>query len=171
MPRTISITKAPALSLDVVIPAFAFIIPFVLSGPQWLTGSIINCLLFLSSGTLSKKSRAAVIVLPSIGALSHGILFGQFTPFLIYFLPFIWVGNFLLTYIFKETKNYGYPIRVVTSSVIKSVLLFSIATLYLRFSLVPKLFVTSMGILQLVTAIAGGILLYTVAKLMNIKYE
>ena len=171
MPKTISITKAPTLSLNVVIPAFAFIIPFMLSGPQWLTGSIINCLLLLSSGILPKKSRAAVIILPSVGALFHGMIFGQFTPFLVYFLPFIWVGNFLLTSIFKKMKNYDYPARTVTASVGKSALLFSAAYFYVNFHIVPKLFITSMGAIQLVTAIAGGILLYGLAKLMNIKYE
>jgi len=170
MQKTITVSKADLLHLEITLPALAFAIPFIVSGPQWLTGTIVNCFLFLFVARLPKRNALPIVILPSLGALFHGVVFGPFTPFLTYFLPFIWLGNYLLVFTFSLMKNQNYFTQVVVSSTIKFCLLVSSAYLFYGLKIVPKMFITSMGLIQLITALTGGILSYIIFQLMNKKY-
>jgi len=138
----------------------AFIIPFVFSSPQLITGTIINCVLFLSATRLSKKKLIPFIVLPSLGTIAHGVLFGPKTVFLYYFLPFIWISNYVLISLFSSLKSHQYAIRVIISSISKYLILQLFAQLYYRGGIVPVLFLSSMGYIQLITALLGGLVSY-----------
>lgn len=147
------------LRAEVLLPMVAFAIPFLVSGPQWLTGTAVNCLLFLAAAKLTPRNAWPVIILPSLGAVGHGALFGPFTPFLIFFLPFIWAGNWLLVRSFASLKESFPPIVALSmSSLIKASLLYVFALVYVRVGIVPALFLTSMSVIQLITALAGGII-------------
>lgn len=152
--RTITIDN----SLLWVFPLLSFLIPFVLPHQQLVVGVIINCLLFLSAKKISNKYVLPVIFLPSIATLSRGLIFGNLTVFLIYFLPFIWLGNYILIFIYKK-KGF------ILASVCKFLLLYLAANLYFSFHLVPKIFLQSMGLLQLITALMGGILAIFISSL------
>lgn len=166
--KEISVSKDEIVSLDIFLPLLAFLIPILISGPQIITGTLVNCLLFLSATQSSKKITSMTIVLPSIGALTHGVLFGQFTPFLFYFLPFIWLGNYLLILGFAKTYNkFSSPTAIVTSSVLKFLVIYFSALLYFNFQIVPKLFLSSMGLIQLLTAIFGGTVALSISKLIK----
>lgn len=169
MQKTTTVLKTDFLHLAPAISILAFFIPFTISGPQWLTGIVINSLLFLYVSKFPKKTVFPVIILPSAGAFVHGVVFGPLTPFLIYFFPFIWMGNYLLVFIFNKTKNRNYFFRIAAASVFKFIVLFSVANIYFRLQFVPKLFITSMGIVQLFTAFTGGILSLIMMKLINKK--
>jgi len=162
-----SIRKLLLLRLNLVIYTLSFAIPIIVSHPQWITGAVVNCLLYLTAEKLSKKEYLPVIVLPSLGAITYGVLFGPQTVFLYYFLPFIWVGNYLLISLFSMLKNQNYFIRVILSSLTKYLFLVIFANIYFGFKIVPKLFITSMGIVQLITALTGGILSYFILKLLK----
>lgn len=166
MQKVLSIVKAKSLNIDLIFPVLAFSIPFILSGPQWLTGTFVNCYLFLYVSSLSQKYKTLAIILPSIAALLHGAVFGPFTPFLIYFLPFIWLGNLILVSIFERTKSLNYSLRIILSSISKSVFLLSFAFIYVGLGIVPKLFMTSMGLIQLLTALLGGFLSLIILKII-----
>ena len=168
---TLSTRKLLLLRLNLVICALSFTIPIIVSHPQWITGTVVNCLLYLTAEKLSKKEILPVIVLPSLGAITYGVLFGPQTIFLYYFLPFIWVGNYLLISLFSALKNQNYFIRVVLSSFTKYLFLVVFANIYFGFKIVPKLFITSMGMIQLVTALSGGILSYFILKFLNKNHE
>ena len=168
---TLAIRKLFALRWNLVIYGISFAIPIFISHPQWITGTIVNCLLYITAERLSKKESLPVVVLPSLGAIAYGVLFGPQTVFLYYFLPFIWIGNYLLVFLSTAIKNQNYFIRVVLSASIKYIFLVAFANLYFNFKIVPRLFITSMGIIQLVTAIAGGILSYFILKLLNKDHE
>jgi len=161
--------KANLLPLEIVLPALAFSIPLFISGPQLLTGSLVNCLLFLVAlSKFGKKTILAVALLPSLGALSHGLLFGSSTIFLAYFLPFIMLSNLLLIYFFATfTKNIPHFLAIFMSSLIKAAFLYSFATIYFGLNLVPKLFLSSMGLFQFFTALMGGFLALTIFTFNN----
>ncbi len=171
MLKSILITRVDFRFIDALIPVLAFTIPFFVPGPQWFTGTLVNCFLFLYVSKFSKKNIAPVIILPSIGALLNGLIFGPLTVFLVYFIPFIWMGNFLLLLVFSNMKNYNYLLRIVVSSFAKFGLLFLVANIYFGFHVVPKLFINSMGLIQLVTALAGGALSYLFLMLGRKRYE
>ena len=152
-------TDTVAVQAGFLIPVVAFAVPFFITGPQWLTGTIVNMLLVLAAAKLSGTALWLVIVLPSLGALGNGMLFGKFTPFLLFFLPFIWAGNLLLVRLFQFfDAALPSPLAVIASAGAKAALLYLGAFLLFRMSWVPEVFLKSMGMVQLITAIVGGFL-------------
>lgn len=166
--NTITIEGNTSLVWDLTIGLTAFSVPFFISGPQWLTGTLVNTLLFISVIKLSKQRLLPVILLPSIGALLHGVLFGPLTPFLLYFLPFIWVGNSILmaTFAYLRSKIFK-GFNIIIAATLKSLFLFVIANLYFHFHIVPKIFINSMGLVQFITAIIGGLVALSILKVIG----
>jgi len=144
----------------------SFIVPFSLGHSQWLVGTIINASLFLAAIFLPKKFFVPLIILPSLGVLGRGIIFGPFTLFLIYFLPFIWFGNLILILFFKmlykKSSDFNYFLCVFCAAAVKFLFLMAIASLYFKFHLVPAVFLQAMGINQLLTALTGGIIAWII---------
>jgi hypothetical protein len=103
--------------------------------------------------------------------------------FLVYFLPFIWLGNFILMQIFSSFHiranmiwnnsmparpvggELSYIVPAIFSSVIKFAVLFLTANIYFKFHIVPKLFLQTMGLFQLYTALAGGVISFIIYKI------
>ena len=148
LPRVIFQEKVIVWSLAVLVPLF-------FSGPQLLTGSFINALLIYTAMRLPVKQWIPVIIMPSVAAFAHGVIFGPLSWFLFYFLPFIWLGNYLFVFIFNKVNRSQY-VKLVISAAVKVALLFAAAYIYFIFGVVPALFLTAMGAVQLITALAGG---------------
>ncbi|MGE0792825.1 MAG: hypothetical protein AB7V77_01440 [Candidatus Woesearchaeota archaeon] len=148
--------------------AVCFFIPFVLGHPQWLVGSIVNCALILGALNLKFEKVLPIILIPSIGVLSAGILFGTYTKFLLYLIPFIWIGNTIIVwgikYLNLKHKN-NYAISLLISSIAKTIFLFSSISVLVLFKVVPIALLTSFGIFQLYTALLGGGLAFGIQKL------
>ncbi len=140
-----------------------FLIPLLVSHPQMLTGTLVNALLIMAALHFRGWKAAPIVILPSIGAVLGGMLFGPFTIFIVYMMPVIWIGNFVLVYLFKYlhmTMNLNYWAALGGSALAKSALLFGAAFLLVNASVIPAVFLTAMGVLQLGTAIAGGIVAF-----------
>jgi hypothetical protein len=155
------------LRIDVIICFLGFSIPLLTSQSQLITGTIINSLFFIASERLNKKTLYLLLILPSLGAISHNVLFGPQTIFLFYFLPFIWIGNYLQVNVFSFAKRQSYFFRILLSALIKYFLLFIMANVYYSAHVVPQLFITSMGIIQFITAGLGGLLAYFVLRALK----
>lgn len=143
----------------------SFFAPFGLGHPQWFVGTAVNACLFLTAIFLPKKYWLPIAILPSLGMLARGLVFGPLTMFLVYFLPFIWLGNLVLLFIFSKIaipKKVG--IAVFVSALAKFLFLFIIANIYFKFSIVPALFLQTMGIFQLLTAVGGGLVSFLIFK-------
>jgi len=137
----------------------SFSISFSLGQPQWLIGTAVNACLFLAIIFLPKKSILPLIILPSLGVLSRGMIFGSFTIFLAYFLPFIWLSNFILIKVFEKLlSRLSYFSAVLIAATAKFLFLITVANIFFNFSLVPKVFLQLMGINQFLTALAGGVI-------------
>lgn len=147
----------------VLYSAAAFFIPMLLSHPQYLVGAAVNAFLIIAAMNIKGYKLLPVIIAPSLGALTHGMLFGPFTIFLVYMIPFIWIGNAILVYSFKYfklNKKINYWITLLIGSLLKSGSLFVIAYVLYSLNLVPVIFLTAMGIVQLITAVSGGLIAY-----------
>lgn len=150
-----------------------FFAPFGLGHPQWLVGTAVNACLFLTALFLPKKYFLPMAILPSLGVLARGLVFGPLTLFLVYFLPFIWLGNLILILVFKNyikltaVKNayLNFVLVILVASVVKFLFLFLIANFYFKFHFAPKLFLTTMGLNQLATALAGGLISFLFFKI------
>lgn len=153
-----------------IIISLAFFIPFLISGPQLLTGSLVNCLLILGTKFIDKKNHLIFAVLPSVAAVSNGLVFGKFTPFLVFFLPFIWIGNFVfIKSILYFKNNSSMSLSILLGLILKTFILYFSALVYFKLSLVPEIFLTAMGVFQLATGIIGGLVFLGIDKTLNLK--
>lgn len=153
LPMSTSVLAFAGLSL------ISFSTPFSLGHPQWLVGTIVNACLFLAAIFLPRKFILPLIILPSLGILSRGIIFGPFSMLLAYFLPFIWLANLVLILTFKKLlPRLNYLFSTFLAAAAKFLFLFIIANVYFEFSIVPKVFLQLMGMNQFLTALAGGII-------------
>lgn len=161
-------TKYKQQVIELVVYSFiAFFIPFFVGHPQLLVGTMVNATLILSSLYLKRNFLLPIIFMPSIAVLSRGLIFGHFTIFLLYFIPFIWIGNFILTLFFKGLylKNKtNYFITLLSGSFAKALFLFMIALLFFKLNLIPEIFLATMGTMQFTTAILGGIAAFAIIK-------
>ena len=147
----------------VIYSLVCFFVPF-LTHSQFLTGTIVNASLILASLNLRTYKILPIILLPSLGVLSSGLIFGNLTIFLIYMIPFIWISNFLLVLTFKKLylhKKLNKYLTLFIASLIKSLFLFAAAFTLFNLKLLPVLFLTVMGIFQFYTALSGGILAFS----------
>ena len=135
---------------ELVITLAMLFIPLIWSGPQLLIGLVINMLLCISAKTSHPKRWLLMAALPSLAVIIHGVMFRSFTMYLVYLWPIITVAN--LVYMRIGTTRY----RFWGAAVVKTGLLFSGAMLLYTFKLIPSILLTSMGPIQLVTALLGG---------------
>ncbi|MBN2121852.1 hypothetical protein JW721_02240 [Candidatus Micrarchaeota archaeon] len=148
----------------------AFAIPFLFPHPQAVTGILVNA--FLIAAALSMKGRNVLplILLPSMGALANGLLFGPLTIFLIYLIPFIWIGNFLLVFGIKklmQEEGIGYWASGIASCAIKAGAIFLGAYGLCLAGVVPEALLLPMGILQAGTALGGVLIVGAGKKLLG----
>ena len=139
--------------------AVCFFLPLFIGHPQAFVGIIVNAMLIASALNIKGAKLLPVIIAPSLGALSRGILFGPFTIFLVYMIPFIWIGNTILVFSFKWLKlrlKKNYWLTLVIGSLLKSGFLFLSAYVLFLLGIIPVIFLTAMGTMQLITALAGG---------------
>ncbi|HQT45569.1 MAG TPA: hypothetical protein PLO51_06320 [Candidatus Micrarchaeota archaeon] len=142
---------------------FIFAVPFFVPGAQLVTGTIVNATLIVGAVLLKGEKPYYLVFLPAVAQIASGLLFGPFSIFLVYLLPFIWLGNAVLVYAFKEyhaERKINFFAVLAGSAALKAVLIFGFAMLLSNFGLVPQAILSAMGALQLVTAVAGGVLAY-----------
>jgi len=161
---TLPLTKL----ISFLLAALSFIVPFLLSQSQIPTGVFVNALLYLAVLFLPKSTRLPIIIFPSLASLTRGMLFGSFTTFLLVFIPVIWLGNWLLTIVFDELRGkLGFFPSGIIAAVAKVGVLFVTAMLFVRLKLVPELFLTTMGNVQLVTALVGLCVAFVVYRFVS----
>jgi hypothetical protein len=139
-----------------------FIIPLSIGHPQLLVGVAVNALLIRSALSLPSYRTLPIVFTPTLGVLARGILFGPFTVFLVFMMPFIWAGNYLLIYAFKAKLkyNYNYGLTLILASAAKAGMLYSAAVALHAANIIPEVFLSAMGLMQFTTAIIGGIIAY-----------
>jgi hypothetical protein len=153
----------------VVLSVIGFFLPFILGHPQILVGVIVNTMLIVGATYLKGHKLLPIILLPSLGVLTAGVLFGTYTVFLLYLIPLIWLGNALYVYVYKHVsfkeKNWkGNILGVGVASILKAGVLFGATFILVQLSVLPAIFLTAMGLLQIVTALIGGILAVGIVK-------
>ncbi|MFH1225330.1 MAG: hypothetical protein V1676_06030 [Candidatus Diapherotrites archaeon] len=156
-------TYLQEMALLFVLGAAGFLVPFLLNHVQLFVGPVVNAMLVASALFLRGKKILPLVLMPSLGALVGGLMFGGFTMYLLYMVPFIWAGNLIMVYAVKSVhlgRGMNYWASAAIASVAKALLLFCSAFVLYSFGLVPVLFLTAMGAMQLFTALAGSIIAY-----------
>ena len=149
-----------------------FTMPFILTHPQWAIGTIVNAVLFRVAITQKGwKYTIPVIVLPNLGVITAGIIFGAPSIMLYIFAPLIWIGNFsyiLFNKYFILQKRANIGLGLMGASLIKFIILFSSALIAVYIFNFPDVLLTTMGMLQIATALMGGTLAISYQKIEEI---
>lgn len=136
-----------------------------LFGHQAITGPLVNATLFVSTILLGVQAGILVGLIPSLIALSTGLL----PPVLAPMIPFIMVGNTILVIAFNYLKD-NYWLGVVVAGTLKFFFLFSssmtVVGLFSKREVAQRI-VLMMGWSQLFTALVGGLLAYFFLKKIN----
>ncbi|MCR4335815.1 MAG: hypothetical protein NUV57_04740 [archaeon] len=154
-------------NLGLLVFGFAvFFIPFIFGHStnfpnQLIVGSLVNALLASSALHLTLKKSLPIILLPAIAAVLSGFIFGSFSIFLAFLVPFIWIGNAIYVYFIKNLKivnKMNYAGAVFISSMLKALFLFISTLILVNLAIVPEIFLLPMGLVQFGTALVGGML-------------
>ena len=147
--------------------SLCFLVPFALGEPQLVVGAVVNAALIAGAFKLRGWELLPLVTLPSLGALSRGLVFGPWTPYLALMLPFIWLGNAALVFVVKRfavLEKKGFAFGNAAGIAAKVALIFCAAYALYSLGLLPVVFLTAMGLLQIVTAIAGAALAFGFLK-------
>ncbi|MDD4382483.1 MAG: hypothetical protein PHE21_04055 [Candidatus Dojkabacteria bacterium] len=153
--KYLGILKSEKVQLGVIYLS-VFLIPFLLPKPQIILGTIINFILIYSSSRHSLKQLIPLFLLPSISSFLNSILFGSSTIFLLYLIPFISISNFTYAYISKRIKSRY--VNILIAACTKAFILYFATYILVKTTNLPQTFLVAMGGIQLITALAGGIL-------------
>lgn len=133
---------------------------------QSLTGSLVNATLFLTTALLGTRQGILVGLLPSFISLSIGLL----PMILLPMIPFIIMSNIILVLIFDYFRKKNYWFGVVSASFIKFLFLFSTSSFVISFFVEKQMamkFSSMMGMPQLFTALAGGLIASVVLRVFK----
>ncbi len=162
IPNNISIAgfRASDLAWTVILTLLAVAAPAIFAHTphnQWVTGTIVNALLFIAGWRLGIVNAFVIAAMPSTVALMRGLLP---TPMAI-MIPYIIMANFLLVIVFMALKKKLF-VGMISASLVKFGFLF-IAAMFLSAHIGSNLIVMFQWP-QLVTALAGGLVSILVIK-------
>lgn len=149
--------------------AVAIVLPRFIHN-QFITGPIVNATLFLAAYYLGSGPAMLVGLVPSVTALSAGLLPLPLAPM----VPFIMVSNAILIVTFNWARKLnqsskGYATAAIVSSLTKYLFLYLTSILVIKAILPNNLAIKAMGVMmawpQLVTAILGAVIAYGIIKL------
>ena len=156
-----AINSAISSTLEMTtLATIALITPMFLKHPQILVGVIINALLIKGAFSLKKYQTLPLIILPSVGVVLGGYLFGGLTKFVFYMIPAIWAANALFVYIFKTRVKKNYLATLVLGAMAKTAFLFGVAFVMYSFNLIPQALLMAMGYMQFITAMLAGAVVF-----------
>ncbi len=132
-----------------------------------ITGPLVNALLFIAVVILGVRNALLICFLPSIMSISVGIMPMVALPL----VPVIILGNVLLVLLFNYFYNKNFWLGVVSASLVKFIFIYSLATLlvseFIPSPLLAGIVGQTMGYLQLVSALLGGIIAWVFLKFIK----
>lgn len=176
------------ITLSILIFLVPMIIPTILSTlfgasswiathSQYVVGTIVNTVLVTAAINVKGfKQIAGLITLPSISAISSGLIFKSASIFTVYMIPAIWAGNFLFVYLYRKLfvqKKVNYILSSIASILTKVAIIYLFfRVLALIINIPNPMFVAlnfSMGMNQLITATIAAIIGFGIDKVYEHK--
>lgn len=142
------------LGISVILPLFH---------QQWITGPMVNAMLFIAVVLIGLSNAMILALLPSTIALSVGLLPAVMAPM----IPFIMISNVVMVMAFDRLWKKEFWSGIVVGSVLKFLFLWSTSTIVVNLIIKKELasaIVTMMSWPQLVTALIGGLIAYAFLK-------
>jgi hypothetical protein len=74
----------------------------IATNSQIIIGSIVNTALIVTAINLKGPLKIfGVVTMPSVSTILSGYVFNTSSPFMVYMVPAIWLGNFAIIYVYK----------------------------------------------------------------------
>ncbi len=135
---------------------------------QAITGPLVNAILLIAVITLSPSSALMIGLIPSVVALTRGLLPLPLAPM----VPFIMLGNSIYILIFSRLRNKSFALAVVSASILKFGLLYTASQVIFP-QLLPNQFLIKASAMmswpQLVTALAGGFIAWIAVQALSLN--
>lgn len=165
--QTLSLDNISTKTLTAgILLAIAVFLPSIIYN-QAITGPIINAVLLLSTVLLGPSTAIMIGLIPSVAALSRGLLPLPLAPI----VPFIMLANGLYIYAFHALQKKSFALAVIAASMLKFAFL-HFTSQFLLAGLLPAQFLTPaanmMSWPQLATALAGGLITWVVCQTLPI---
>jgi hypothetical protein len=154
--------QAKDLSWTIGLLAAAVIFPALLAHTpqnQWVTGTIVNAILFIAVSRVGIVNAAAIAALPSSVALMRGLLPAPMAVL----IPYIILANIIMIAAFYFFSNYKI-LGIISASILKFAFLFAITSFFIK---IAAPLIIMMQWPQLFTALAGGLIAIGTIKLMQ----
>ena len=139
---------------------------------QIIIGSIVNTALIMTAINLNGWAKIlGVVTMPSISTILSGYVFGSASTYMVYMIPAIWIGNFILVYLYKLLlldKKLNYFLVGIAGVLLKVAVIFLFFNVLNLFNVFPEKLVSTlqnaMGITQLITASIGVVVAFVIYK-------
>ena len=139
---------------------------------QIIIGSIVNTALIMTAINLNGWAKIlGVVTMPSISTILSGYVFGSASTYMVYMIPAIWIGNFILVYLYKLLlldKKLNYFLAGIAGVLLKVAVIFLFFNVLNLFNLFPEKLVSTlqnaMGLTQLITASIGVVVAFVIYK-------
>lgn len=159
-----------SLAQLLTLTGIAVFLPFFIHLP-WLTGPLVNAVLILILLLSGRRNAIFVSCLPSLMALSGGLLPLVLAPA----VPFIMLSNIVfvlgIDWFYKRRSDFkGYWLGVLVGSFLKFVFLFFSVNILATFFIsapVLGLVIKMFGWSQLATALAGGLIAWFILRFLK----
>ena len=147
----------------------------VATNSQFIVGSIVNCALIITALNLNGWSKiAGVVTMPSVSAILSGYVFHTASPYMLWMIPAIWIGNFTLVYAYKSlmlSKGKNYVLASIVGIIVKVTVIAVGFMLLKTLGVFPEKLVNTLQIAmtstQFITATigaVGGFVIYAAEK-------
>lgn len=185
-------SKTSEFIQTVIIAILAFLVPtflaqlinivfgaesMIASNSQIIVGSVVNTLLVISALNLKGWSKTIfVVTMPSISTIMSGYIFKSASIYMVWMIPAIWIGNFILIFAFKylmlaNEKNYF--VAAIMGIICKVIVIFGFFTILKALNVFPEKIVSklqnAMSLIQLITATIGCLIAFGIYKIEKQK--
>ncbi len=142
----------------------------VTSNSQLIVGSIVNTALIVSAINIKGWSKIlGIVTMPSISTILSGYVFQTASPYMVWMIPAIWLGNFALVYAYKFIMlsiNKNYFLAGIIGIIVKVAIISSFFSILKSFNIFPEKLVGNLQIAmtttQLITASIGAIISFVI---------
>lgn len=149
----------------------------IAANSQIIVGSIVNSALIISAINIKGwKKIIGVITMPSISTILSGYVFKSASVYMVYMIPAIWLGNFVLIYAYKFImlgKKQNYFLAGIVGVIAKVLVIFGLFEILNAFQIFPSKLVSNlqnaMGVTQLITATIGMLIVFVVYQIEKKK--
>ena len=139
---------------------------------QIIIGSIVNTALIMTAINLNGWAKIlGVVTMPSISTILSGYVFGSASTYMVYMIPAIWIGNFILVYLYKLLlldRKLNYFVAGIAGVLLKVAVIFLFFNVLNLFNVFPEKLVSTlqnaMGLTQLITASIGVVVAFVIYK-------